>query len=42
MAVGFLFMTFETVADADKSSSHIDKRFDKIEAKIDKILEQTK
>ena len=42
VAIAFLFTTFQTVADADKSSNHIDSRFDKIETKIDKILEQTK
>jgi hypothetical protein len=38
----FLFITFETVADANKDAGHIDSRFDRLEQKVDKILEQTK
>lgn len=49
MAVGFLFMTFETAADADKNNSHFDVRLDRLEQKLDKqdvkidsLIQQTK
>ena len=42
MGVGFLFLTFETEADANKTASYFDSRLDRLEQKIDIILEQTK
>ena len=42
MAIGFLFLTFETAADSSKMQQYFDGRLDKLENKIDKILDQTK
>lgn len=42
LAVVFLFTTFQTNAEADREQSTVEQRLDRLEAKIDRILEQTK
>jgi hypothetical protein len=42
MAVGFLFITFQTSAAADKQTTYFDSRLDRLEQKIDQLLEQKK
>lgn len=39
VAVAFLFTTFQTSADANKTEQHFDTRLDKIESKIDSLIE---
>jgi hypothetical protein len=42
VAVAFLFTTFQTNAAADKTQSSFEQRLDKLDSKLDIILEQTK
>lgn len=42
LAVVFLFTTFQTSAEADRERSTVEQRLDRLETKIDRILEQTK
>ena len=42
VAVVFLFTTFQTNAAADKATTYFDSRLDKLDAKLDLLLEQKK
>lgn len=38
-SVAFLFMTFQTLASADRLNQYFDSRLERIEKKLDKLLE---
>lgn len=40
ISLGFLFSTFQTSADSNRANSAFDKRLDRIEGKIDDLLEK--